>query len=898
MDKKSEKLQKNDISKKDFVKNNIVKNNIVKITVPVKGLHCASCALTIEKTLGKTPGIKNINVNFATEKATIEYDKSKISLSKLNDYIKPLGYELEYELNQNEILQNEASSKTSQNFVGQQNGAVNEIININNNFNNNLAVCTDIDINTHISTRDSLTQKIKHSIEHSKQQKIIELKSQREKVLFSLPFALLVFIFMMWEIAANHISGFPNFFIPHEIYSAILLIVSTIILFWIGKPFLNGIISFIKYKNANMDTLVGLGTFSAYFYSTLIVLFPQLKTLLKLPDNNYFDIVIIVIGFVFFGKYLEARSKLRTADAIEKLINLQAKTAIVQRNGLEIEVPIEQVLINDIIVVKPGSKIPVDGEIIEGKSSIDESMITGEPLPVDKEKGDKVIGGTINKQGTFKFIATKIGSDTLLANIIKLVEEAQGSKAPIQRIADRVSGIFVPVVLIISALTLILWLTVGSQFMAFSSALTYGLLNFVGVLVIACPCALGLATPTAIIVGVGKGAQNGILIKNAEGLEKLHKVNTIVIDKTGTITKGKPEVTEIIIISHSDLSDSPTFSELSCEDGSFEAGSASDKTDKNYIFSLFASLEKNSEHPLAAAVVEKANKEGLKLLNVDDFEIIEGKGLKGKIGGKQYYAGNLKLIKELNINIIDNINNISVVNNNINNNNNYNNINNNIDSSNSINELINNLAEQGKTPVIFASDKEVIAVIAIADTIKPSSIEAIKQLHKLSINVVMLTGDNVNTAKFIASQVKIDKIFAEVLPQDKAEKIKELQSQGLIVAMAGDGINDAPALAQSDVGIAMSTGTDIAIEAADIVLLGGDILKIPKTIKLSKKTMAVVKQNLFWAFIYNIIGIPLAAGVFIPLFGLSLNPAFAGLAMALSSVSVVTNSLRLKFTRL
>ncbi|MBM3712949.1 MAG: copper-translocating P-type ATPase, partial [Actinobacteria bacterium] len=531
--------------------------------------------------------------------------------------------------------------------------------------------------------------------------------------------------------------------------------------------------------------------------------------------------------------------KLKTGEAIEKLINLQAKTAFIERNGKEIEVPIEQVLINDTVIVKPGSKIPVDGEIIEGSSSVDESMVTGESIPVDKNTGDKVIGGTINKHGTFKFTAKKIGSDTLLSLIIKMVEEAQGSRAPIQQVADRVSGIFVPVVLGIAAATLIIWLAAGSRFMPFSSTLTYGMLNFVGVLVIACPCALGLATPTAIIVGVGKGAQNGILIKNAESLEKLHKINTIIVDKTGTITKGKPEVTDII------LSD----------------GSTMDST-----LVLLASLEKNSEHPLAVAITEKAEAKNIVYRKVADFEVIEGKGLKGIIDGMQYYAGNLRLIEELGLQYEK--------------------------------DLIDKLSKQGKTPVIFTDEKKVLATVAIADTVKETSADAVKQLHKLGIKVVMLTGDNVNTAKFIAEQVKIDMVFAEVLPQEKADKVKQLQSQGLAVAMAGDGINDAPALAQSDVGIAMGTGTDIAIESADITLLAGDISKIPKALKLSRQTMAAIKQNLFWAFIYNIIGIPLAAGVFFPFFGLLLNPAFAGLAMALSSVSVVTNSLRLRFIKL
>jgi P-type Cu+ transporter len=773
-----------------------------KVTVPIKGMHCASCALVIEKKLSKTEGVSSVKVNYGTEKATIEYDKDKASLEKMSDSIKPFGYEFI-----ESILPQEAACQIPGTGINDPGLAFAGL----------------------------------QRIDPAKQQKLLELEDQKSKVQFALPLAIMVFILMMWEIAAKNISRVPNFFLPHELYSIILLILSSVVLFWIGRPFLAGIGKFIRYRVANMDTLVGIGTLTAYLYSSFVLLFPQLRIALRFPESNYFDVAIIVIGFVSFGKYLEARSKLKTGEAIEKLVNLQAKTALVEREGLEIEVPIEQVMINEIVIVKPGGKIPVDGEITDGRSSIDESMVTGESLPADKEIGDKVIGGTINKQGRFKFVATKIGSDTLLANIIKMVEEAQGSRAPIQRVADKVSGIFVPVVLGISAATLIIWLAVGSRFMPFSNALTYGLLNFVGVLVIACPCALGLATPTAIIVGVGKGAQNGILIKNAESLEKLHKINTIVVDKTGTLTKGKPEVTDIALADNT-------------------SGSL------NHVLSLVASLENNSEHPLAAAVVEKANKESAGLLKVDDFEIIEGKGLKGTINGIVYHAGNLRLMKELGISY---------------------------DAG-----LIDSLSKQGKTPILFANNKETLATIAIADTIKDSSIEAIKQLHKLGIKVVMLTGDNINTAKFIAEQVKIDRVFAEVLPQDKANKIKELQSQGFVVAMAGDGVNDAPALAQADVGIAMGTGTDVAIESADIILLAGDISKIPKAVRLSKKTMAVIKQNLFWAFIYNIIGIPLAAGAFFPFFGLLLNPAFAGLAMALSSVSVVSNSLRLRFAKI
>jgi len=790
-----------------------------KTTIPIKGMHCASCAMVIEKALLKTEGVKDIKVNYGTEKASIEYDEKKVSLEQLNDKIRPYGYEF-----LSSALHSIASSSTTGSGTS---GSASDN-----------ALISVIPLQAQPCPIDTASSELT-SRNAAKLEKLKELEGHKAKVEFSLPIALLVFILMMWEIASKNIAGFPYFFIPHDLYSIILMIISTVILFWIGRPFLSGIGRFLRYGTANMDTLVGIGSITAYLYSSFIVLFPQARLALNLPESNYFDVPIIVIGFVYFGKYLEARSKLKTGEAIEKLINLQAKTAFIERNGKEIEVPIEQVLINDTVIVKPGSKIPVDGEIIEGSSSVDESMVTGESIPVDKNTGDKVIGGTINKHGTFKFTAKKIGSDTLLSLIIKMVEEAQGSRAPIQQVADRVSGIFVPVVLGIAAATLIIWLAAGSRFMPFSSTLTYGMLNFVGVLVIACPCALGLATPTAIIVGVGKGAQNGILIKNAESLEKLHKINTIIVDKTGTITKGKPEVTDII------LSD----------------GSTMDST-----LVLLASLEKNSEHPLAVAITEKAEAKNIVYRKVADFEVIEGKGLKGIIDGMQYYAGNLRLIEELGLQYEK--------------------------------DLIDKLSKQGKTPVIFTDEKKVLATVAIADTVKETSADAVKQLHKLGIKVVMLTGDNVNTAKFIAEQVKIDMVFAEVLPQEKADKVKQLQSQGLAVAMAGDGINDAPALAQSDVGIAMGTGTDIAIESADITLLAGDISKIPKALKLSRQTMATIKQNLFWAFIYNIIGIPLAAGVFFPFFGLLLNPAFAGLAMALSSVSVVTNSLRLRFIKL
>ncbi|HRN70104.1 MAG TPA: copper-translocating P-type ATPase, partial [Candidatus Woesebacteria bacterium] len=602
-----------------------------------------------------------------------------------------------------------------------------------------------------------------------------------------------------------------------------------------GRPFINGVVRFIKYRAANMDTLVGIGTLVAYFYSSIMLLFPEIKSLLNAPEGLYYDVTIVVIGFITLGKYLEAKSKLKTGEAIEKLLGLAAKFAVVVRDGEEIELPIGQVVVGDTIIVKPGQKIPVDGEISSGKSSIDESMITGEPIPVDKTVGDTVIGATINKHGAFQMRATQVGGQTVLSQIIKMVESAQGSKAPIERIADQVSGIFVPIVLVFAVVMLFLWTIVGSQFMPFSQSLSLGLISFVGILVIACPCAMGLATPTAVIVGVGKAAQNGILIKNAESLEKFQSVNFVVMDKTGTITNGTPSVTDIKVTSN---------------------------IAQKKILQLLASLEKQSEHPLAQAVVGRAKDEKINFLSVSNFKALEGKGLEGTITGTHYFAGNLKLADDLGLSVDTN--------------------------------HIKKLTSQGKTPVIFATKKTILAYIAIADTIKDDAQEAVAALHKLGIKVAMLTGDNRRTAEYIAKQVGIDRVIAEVLPGDKANEVKKLQDEGYKVAMVGDGINDAPALATADVGVAMGTGTDVAIESAGITLLGGHISKLPKAIRLARTTMKVIKQNLFWAFFYNVVGIPVAAGALYPFIGIMLNPAIAGAAMAFSSVSVVTNSLLLK----
>lgn len=772
-------------------------------------MSCASCAINIEKTFRKTSGVISADVNYATETVKISFDQTKTSPENLSQKIEQLGYSLV------------------------------------------------IPVMTHDKAEDeSLEQKgsTGSGTTGPKNEKLIELKDMRNKLLSLIPIVIISIFVMSWDITAqfNIIPKMSYFW--SEFFHHLLPILATYTLFVVGKPYLQGLYRFARFGKANMDTLIGLGTSVAMLYSFVISAFEEsLKPFINV-NQSYYDVAIVVIAFITLGKYLEARSKIKTGDAIEKLLNLQAKTALVFRDGIEIEIPIDKVAREEIIIIKPGSSIPVDGIVTEGSSYIDESMITGEPMPVQKIIGDSVVSGTINTSGSFTFKATKIGSETMLARIIKMVEEAQGSKAPIQALADKISGVFVPVVLVLSFISLGLWLIVGTQYLGFSQALSFGLVSFVGILVIACPCALGLATPTAIIVGVGKGAREGILIKDAGTLEKLGKVNVVVVDKTGTLTRGKPELVSV----QNFLTDNGRIHAIS-------EISDLDESNKKLI-SILASLENKSEHPIAHAVISYANENKISFVSVSDFDAIKGKGLRGNIENTEYYAGNAKLIKDLNLSF---------------------------DLS-----LIEKETLEGKTPVILATNEKVIGVVMVADAIKPEAMEAIINLHKLNIKVVMLTGDNKNTANYIAGQIGIDEVVAEVMPEDKLNKIKELQSQGKIVAMAGDGVNDAPALAQADVGIAMATGTDVAIESAGITLLHGDISKLVKAIKLSKITMTGIKQNLFWAFVYNIIGIPLAGGLFYPIFGWLLNPVFAGFAMAMSSVSVVGNSLRLKTKKL
>lgn len=741
----------------------------------ISWMSCASCAHHIEKSISKMDGVDSCEVNFATETAKVVFDENQVNFDQMNAVVKPLGYEL-------------------------------------------------IDAQKKMVHHENIDHSEHTGINQSKEEKLIEVEHMQKNVLTTIPFIVFSFVYMIWDI------GGAQWLFPtmeewvSEFFHHVFPVLATYILFVIGKQYILALWRFFRTGVANMETLIGLGTVTGFIYSLTITAFelplaPYIDT-----SHHYYDVVIVVIGFIYYGKYLETKSKIKTGEAIEKLLSLQAKTAIVERDGKEIEVAIDAVLQDDIVLVKPGSKIPVDGMILSGSSSIDESMITGESLPVDKKEGDTVIGGTMNKQGFLRVRATSLGSDSMLAHIITMVQDAQGSRAPIQKLADQISAVFVPIVLGIAILSLSVWMLIGNT--------AIGIVAFVSVLIIACPCALGLATPTAIIVGVGKWAENGILIKNAESLQKLSIITTIVFDKTGTITKWKPELVDYV------------------------------GNDRFHDLSILASLEKQSEHPLADAVVQKATEENIPLISVTDFVMREGKWVEWIINSEKWFAGNITLMQEEWIEIDV--------------------------------KKISTLTKEWKTPIFLArkwTQSSEVAVFGIADTVKENAQDIISNLKKLGIKTVMLTGDNQQTAEYIASLVGIDDVRAQVLPHQKEAVIRSLQSSGDIVAMCGDGVNDAPALARADVGIAMGTGTDVAIETADITLLAGDISKILLTIKLSKRTMRTIKQNLFWAFIYNIVGIPLAAGLFFPFL---LNPIFAGLAMAMSSVSVVTNSLRLK----
>ena len=623
---------------------------------------------------------------------------------------------------------------------------------------------------------------------------------------------------------------FPGLVLPSTIRNFLLFVLTTPVLVFAGSQFFSGAWKLFKHFRADMNTLIAVGTGSAFLYSAAVTFFPFI-----FPaglQHVYYDTAAVIIALILFGRLMESRAKKKTSDAIHHMMALQPKTARVVRNGEELEIPISEVEVGDIVMVRPGEKIPVDGVVKSGRTSVDEAMITGESIPVEKNINDMVIGGTINKTGSIEFVARKIGKDTVLAQIIRLVQEAQGSKAPIQRLADVIAGYFVPVVIVLALITLGIWLTVGPE-----PTITHALIAFVTVLIIACPCALGLATPTSIMVGTGKGAENGILIRNAEALEIAHKLNAIILDKTGTISTGQTRVTDIM---------------------------TNDGIEEVQLLKISASLEKGSEHPLGEAIVRAAEERNLKLLKIDDFEALPGMGIRGKLDNRSILLGNRNWFEENHFNL------------------------------EKFDAVLNRLADEGKTSILVAEEQKIQGIIAVADTIQEDSEQAIARLKKLGMKVFMLTGDNQRVARAVAEKVGVDEFYAEVRPGQKASYVKKLQKQGYRVGMVGDGINDAPALAQADVGIAMGSGTDIAMEASDITLVRGRLSSVPVAIELSRATMRNIKQNLFGSLFYNSLGIPIAAGILYPFLGILLNPIIAAAAMAASSVTVVSNALRLK----
>lgn len=789
-----------------------------KTTLGITGMTCAACANRIEKNLNKINDV-DATVNVTTEKATVAYNPESTTIDDLTHSIEKTGYGVLTEKAELDVIGMTcaACSNRIEKVLNRDAGV--EHANVNLTTEN-----ATIAYNPEMTSIDDLIKKIqkigydakpKQASSEKSSQKEQELKHKRTKLIISAILAAPLLLTMFVHLFGMQI---PHIFMNPWFQFAL----ATPVQFIIGWQFYVGAYKNLRNGSANMDVLVALGTSAAYFYS----LYEMIKwlNLTNYTPHLYFETSAVLITLILFGKYLETRAKTQTTNALSELLNLQAKEARVLRNQEELMIPLNEVVQGDHLIIKPGEKIPVDGKVIKGTTSIDESMLTGESIPIEKVQNDNVIGSTMNKNGSITVEATKVGKDTALASIIKVVEEAQGSKAPIQRLADIISGYFVPIVVGIALLTFIVWITLV-QTGQFEPALVAA----IAVLVIACPCALGLATPTSIMVGTGKAAENGILFKGGEHIERTHQVNTVVLDKTGTITNGKPVVTDF------------------------------DGDDK--VLQLLASAEKGSEHPLAESIVNYAKKNHIPFLEVAHFEAIPGHGIKATIDGKSLCVGNRKFMIEENIAI------------------------------NSAETQLSRFEQDGKTAMMIAIDSELKGTIAVADTVKASTSEAIQQLHDLDIEVVMLTGDNERTAQAIAKQVGIDTVIAEVLPEEKASKIVELQDQGKTVAMVGDGVNDAPALVQADIGIAIGSGTEVAIEAADVTILGGDLLLIPKAMKASKSTIRNIRQNLFWAFGYNVAGIPIAA------LGL-LAPWVAGAAMALSSVSVVTNALRLKRMKL
>ncbi len=819
-----------------YRRKNMVNMAKKKTTIRISGMRCVSCAQTIEKALKKQPGIANANVNFATEKATVEYDPAKVSLEKLGETIKSTGYEpVGTERERTREVSLKITGMTCAACAAKIEKALSSLEGVKRASVNLATEKATVEYMPEIVTLVDLRKAVQDvgygvSEEEEVDRSLVEMQKARVRMFVAWGFTIPLTIWMIAEMIFGVV--WPT----QEIYDLGLILLAVPVLFWAGLPTLRSAVKAISHKTANMDVLIMMGSTIAFLTGPPIFF--------GVPILNYAGVAAMIMSFHLTGRYVEAKAKGRASQAIKRLLMLEAKSARILVNGKEKEVPIEEVKVGDVMVVRPGEKIPTDGAVIGGESAVDESMATGESMPVHKKKGSDAIGATVNQEGLLKIKATKIGKDTFLSQVIKMVEECQGTKVPIQEFADKVTGYFVPAVLLIATATFILWMVVpgliggianwAQSFLPWVdptlSVLTLAIFATVAVLVIACPCALGLATPTALMVGSGLGAENGIIIRKGEAIQTLKDVHTIVFDKTGTITQGKPALTDVV--------------------------ATKDFTQKE-VLGLAASVEAGSEHPLAKAIVEGAHAKKLKPAKLKGFKAVRGKGVRATIDGKQILVGNRLFLKEAGIDVAP------------------------------LEGEMKRLEDEGKTAVLVASGKKLAGVCAVADTLKEDSVQAIKELHEIGLKSVMITGDNPRTANAIAGQVGIDRVLAEVLPDQKVAEIKRLQGEVGMVAMVGDGINDAPALTQANVGIAIGTGTDIAIEAGDVILVRGDLSSVVSAIKLSRATFRKIKQNLFWAFGYNAAAIPLA------IFGL-LHPIFAELAMATSSISVVSNANLLK----
>ncbi|MCK6585061.1 MAG: heavy metal translocating P-type ATPase [Anaerolineales bacterium] len=813
---------------------------LLRIALPVSGLQ-KSGGPALERAIRAVPGVSKATANVKEGRVFVDYDPSRVGVPDLLDAVRGAGFNVD-----GQTMRLKVSGLYCAECVVRIEDALKSVPGVLDATMNAATNEVKVEYSPVIGDLDQLTKAVESAgpykatraaeasepeMDKEAQAMDKEYRSLMRKWWFAAAVGAPTMILSYANLFPVLRDWFPRGSSAQWILWAVLGIASLTVMAYSGSQFFTGMWEGFKHRSANMHTLIALGTSVAWLYSTIALLFPQIFPAQEFVDV-YYDVTVVVTALVVLGLAMEIKAKGRTSEAIKKLIGLQAKTARVVRDGNEIDIPVEEVLVNDIVVVRPGEKIPVDGEVIEGGSAVDESMITGESLPVSKKIGDEVIGATINKTGSFKFRATKVGKDTALANIIRLVQDAQGSKVPIQRIVDQVSTYFTPAVMILAIIGFVVWYDFGP-----SPALTYGLIVAVTTLIIACPCALGMATPMSLTTGIGLGAQNGILIRSGESLQTAEKLNAIILDKTGTITFGKPSLTDVVLAPGQNEAD---------------------------VLRLAASVEKSSEHPLALAIVEGAQARGLKLSNVETFDAIPGHGVSAKVDGRRVLIGNLKLMNREGI------------------------------ALGSLEEKSKSLADNGKTPMYIALDNQAAGIIAVADTVKEDSKAAIAALKKIGLEVVMITGDNERTANAIARQVGVDRVLAEVLPQDKAHNVQKLQLEGKKVAMVGDGINDAPALAQADIGMAIGTGTDVAIEASDITLIKGSLMGVVTAIQLSRATMRNVYQNLVGAFIYNTAGIPIALGVLYPFFGILLSPILAGLAMAFSSVTVISNANRLK----